>query len=139
MGIKEDLYEQYDDVFFHAVMSEVAKKEGKRLIEENERLKADPSSALPEAVYKRGLKTIRRAFRGKGTGTEGRKAGRIIYRAAVVIVILILALAIAVVAFPELKEKATSQFMNTFETHTDFVFNTGNAGNGSGQRLQASV
>ena len=116
MGIKEDLYEQYDDVFFHAVMSEVAKKEGKRLIAENERLKADPSFTLPEAVYKRGLKTIRRAFRGKRT------AGRIIYRVAVILCVLILLVVMVFALYPDLRANIANAFMHEFETHSDFIF-----------------
>ena len=122
MGIKKNLYEQYDDVFFKALMSDVAKEEGKRLIEENERLKADPSFEMPETVYRRGLQTIRRAFREKAKKTAGRKAGRIIYRVAVVICVLVLLAVIAFALFPDLKANIANAFMHEYETHTDFMF-----------------
>jgi len=122
MGIKEDFYEQYDDLVFKAMMSEVAKEEGKRLIAENERLKSDPEFEMPETVYKNGLKTIRKTFREKATKTAGRKAGRIIYRVAVVIMILVLLTAVAFAAFPDLRAEFFNMFLNIYETHTDFSF-----------------
>ena len=122
MGIKKNLYEQYDDVFFKALMSDVAKEEGKRLIEENERLKADPSFEMPEPVYRHGLQTIRRAFRKEVRDTKTRKAGRLIYRIAAVIIVLMLLTAIVFAAFPDLRAELLNTFLNIYETHTDFTF-----------------
>ena len=122
MGIKEDLYERYDNVLFNALMSEVAKEEGKRLIEENERLKADPSFNVSERYYKHGLQTIRRAFRKEVRDTKTRKAGRLIYRIAAVIIVLILLTAVVFAAFPDLRAKVFNTFMHEYETHTDFIF-----------------
>lgn len=137
MGIKEDLYERYDDVLFNALMSEVAKEEGKRLIEENERLKADPSFEIPEPVYRHGLQTIRRAFREKAKKTAGRKVGRIIFRVAVVIMILVLLTAIVFAAFPDLRAELLNTFLNVYETHTDFTFTA--EGNETNDDLQITT
>lgn len=124
MGIKEDLYEQYDDILFKAVMLQVANEEGRRLISENERLKADPSFAVPTEVYKHGLGTIRRAFRKGTREAKTKKMGKLIYRVAGVILVLFLLTCVAFAAFPDLRVKFLNVFMHEYETHTEFMYQT---------------
>ncbi len=49
---------QLEETIFAQMMEEVAKEEGRRALEENERLKNDESFAVPESVYLKGLATI---------------------------------------------------------------------------------
>lgn len=58
-----DKYEQYEDALFALLMDQAAEAEGRRLMEENERLKQDPAAAVPEEARRRCLEAIDRAYR----------------------------------------------------------------------------
>ena len=58
-----DKYEQYEDALFALLMDQAAESEGRRLMEENERLKQDPAAAVPEEARRRCLEAIDRAYR----------------------------------------------------------------------------
>ena len=58
MNRREDLSEQLEETIFAQMMEEVAKEEGRRALEENERLKNDDNFVVPESVYLKGLATI---------------------------------------------------------------------------------
>ena len=47
MTKREQLIEQYEDALFALLMDSVAEEEGKKAIELNERLKADPEAEVP--------------------------------------------------------------------------------------------
>ena len=51
-----------EDMLFMQLMEQVIKEEGKLLLEENERLKSDPSAAIPEEVDRRMLDFIESGF-----------------------------------------------------------------------------
>lgn len=126
MDIKKDLYEQYDEILFKTLMSEVAKQEGKRLIEENERLKTDSSFEMPMDIYKHGLQTIQRAFRSKLRGYKFKAGKRIMYRFVSVVFVVVLFLVIACAAFPNLKATIFNTFLDIYETHFSFSFKESN-------------
>ena len=48
-----------EEILFEQLMKKAAEEEGKRLLEENERLKADPSAAVPEEVNQRMIDCLR--------------------------------------------------------------------------------
>ena len=50
--------EDLEDEIFREAMQEVAAEEGRRAIEENERLKADPELAMPEETHKRMMEFL---------------------------------------------------------------------------------
>ena len=56
MTKREQLIEQYEDALFALLMDSVAEEEGKKAIELNERLKADPEAEVP-----RGAAAMRKA------------------------------------------------------------------------------
>ena len=62
MKSRKDLMEQYEDAMFSVMMDEIMSEEGRELLKENERLKADPDFVIPEEVDRRSLKTIARYF-----------------------------------------------------------------------------
>lgn len=72
MNHREELRERYEDALFALLMDEIAEKEGALAREENERLKNDPSAAVPEDVDRRCLQTIRRHFAKQKARTAGR-------------------------------------------------------------------
>lgn len=62
MKTREQLQEEYEAALFALMMDYMAQAEGKRLREENERLKNDPAAQIPESLDQRCLQTIQRAF-----------------------------------------------------------------------------
>ena len=65
MTKREQLIEQYEDALFALLMDSVAEEEGKKAIELNERLKADPEAEVPAEVRRRCEKLIRHEFNRK--------------------------------------------------------------------------
>lgn len=63
MHEQEKLYEQYEDAVFALLMDKVAEENGKKLLQQNEELLADPYAAVPETLSKRCLRTIKKAYR----------------------------------------------------------------------------
>ncbi|WP_312612129.1 DUF4367 domain-containing protein [Oscillibacter sp.] len=72
MTRQEQLRERYEDALFALMMEKVAISEGKKALEENERLKNDPAAEVPEAVSRRCQQMIRQHFAAKAA----RKAGK---------------------------------------------------------------
>lgn len=72
MTRREELQDRYEDALFALLMNEIADTEGAMALEENERLKNDPTAAVPEDMDKRCLQTIRRHFAKQRVHTAGR-------------------------------------------------------------------
>ena len=66
MNRRDELRERYEDALFAFLMEDVIETEGKKMLEENERLKQDPLAAVPEAVDYRCIQTIKRGFAKQG-------------------------------------------------------------------------
>lgn len=77
MTRREQLQERYEDALFALLMDEVASLQGKKALEENERLKNDPSAEVPEETTKRCMRAIRSHF----TLQKARAAGRLTVKA----------------------------------------------------------
>ena len=63
MDENERLYERYEDAVFALLMDRVAEENGKKLLQQNEELLADPDVAVPETLSTRCLRTIEKAYR----------------------------------------------------------------------------
>lgn len=83
MTNREKLRENYEDSVLALLMDEFAESEGKRFIEENERLRQDPSAAVPEDVERRALQLINREFAKKDRAHTGKKLLRFLARIAI--------------------------------------------------------
>lgn len=122
MTRREELQERYEDALFALMMDEVATAEGKKALEENERLKNDPDAAVPEDVSKRCLKTIRRHFaqqRAKAVGRFTVKAFRNIALVAGICSILFTA---AFAVSEPLRVNTMNLVVQVFGESTDFQF-----------------
>lgn len=62
---REQLLENYENAFFAILMNDIAEKEGRKPLEENEELKNSSDFEIPNAIHEHSLKTIRKAFRKK--------------------------------------------------------------------------
>jgi anti-sigma factor RsiW len=81
----DELMERYEDALFALLTDEMASAEGKRLHEENERLKSDPHFALPEGLSARMEEAIRKAYSDPGKKKLVSAMKRMLARAAVFI------------------------------------------------------
>ena len=95
MTNREKLKENYEDAAFALLMDELAESEGARYIEENERLRQDPSAAVPEEFEKSALQFIDREFSRRSKVHTGQKALRFVLRVAIAAVIAVLLFGIA--------------------------------------------
>ena len=87
MTNREKLRENYEDSVLALLMDEFAESEGKRYIEENERLRQDPSATVPEDVERRALQFINREFAKKNRAYTGGKLLRFLGRMAIAAII----------------------------------------------------
>ncbi len=117
---REELQEQYEDALFALLMDDYIEEEGKRLQEENERLKNDPSAAVPEEARQRCLKTIRRELARMDRRTAGRAALRVLKKTAVVTVICMFLFTTAFAMNPEFRAGTLNLFMEVTEQYTMF-------------------
>lgn len=122
MTREEQLMQEYEDVTFRILMDRVAQSEGKKALEENERLLADPAAAVPEAVERRAHKTIQRMFdqhKKEHTHHSLRKAWKIAVIAAIFLALMV---TVVFAASPAIRAKTYNMVKNVYETHTDFTF-----------------
>lgn len=118
MTRRDKLQENYEDALFALLMDEVAEREGQRYLEENERLKKDPDSAVPEELDRRCLKLIRQTFAKDRRRAAGLTAYRVFRQAAMVIVIGMLLFATAFAAFPEVRIKTLNLIIEVSDIAT---------------------
>lgn len=100
MTNRENLQENYEDSLFALLMDDFARQEGERLLQENEALKKDPAAAVPEAVTRHCLQTIRRELFRRRHGISARRAGRALRRFAVAAVLVVALFTAAFAASP---------------------------------------
>lgn len=131
MTRKEELRDNYEDALFALLMESVMEEEGKKLLQENERLKADPEFEVPEEASRRCVKAIKKAFAKK----NGKAAGKVIYRTfskvAVVAVLCGLLFTAAYAAIPDVRVKTLNLLIETSDVATRLTI----AGEGSAANM----
>ena len=131
MTRKEKLRDNYEDALFALLMESVMEEEGKKLLQENERLKADPEFEVPEEASRRCVKAIKKAFAKK----NGKAAGKVIYRTfskvAVVAVLCGLLFTAAYAAIPDVRVKTLNLLIETSDVATRLTI----AGEGSAANM----
>ena len=108
MSRTEQLYESYEDALFALLMDKVAKAEGARLLEENERLQNDPNAAVPEHIDKACMDTIRRTFEQQKRKRRAHSFGKLLRHVAVAVIIMLALFMAAYAAFPEVRARTLS-------------------------------
>lgn len=121
MNRRDELRERYEDALFAFLMEDVIETEGKKMLEENERLKQDPLAAVPEAVDYRCIQTIKRGFAKERRHTVGRITYRVLNRVAMIAVMCALLFVTAFAASSEIRSKTINlliEVSDTFSTLT---------------------
>lgn len=122
MTRREELQERYEDALFALMMDEVATSEGKKALEENERLKNDPDAAVPEEVSRRCRKTIRRHFAKQRAATAGRFTVKAFRNVALVAGICSILFTAAFAASEPLRVNTMNLVVQVFGDRTNFQF-----------------
>lgn len=122
MTREEQLMQEYEDLTFKILMDRVSQAEGARLLEENERLLADPAAAVPESVQRRTEKTIQDAFDGRKKEFVHRSLRRALKVAVIAAILLATTATVVFAVSPTARAKMKNTIRNAYETHTDFNY-----------------
>lgn len=122
MTREEQLMQEYEDLTFKILMDRVSQAEGARLLEENERLLADPAAAVPESVQRRTEKTIQDAFDGRKKEFVHRSLCRALKVAVIAAILLATTATVVFAVSPTARAKMKNTIRNVYETHTDFNY-----------------
>ena len=120
MNENERLYEQYEDALFVLLMNKVAEETGKELMQKNEELLADPNAAVPEALSKRCLRTIEKAYRKSQWKAAAKKVTRALNRVALWILVPLFLFGTAFAASETVRVKTLNFLMTTLNIGTEF-------------------
>lgn len=128
MHEQEKLYEQYEDAVFALLMDKVAEENGKKLLQQNEELLADPDAAVPETLSKRCLRTIEKAYRKSQWKAAAKKVTRALNRVALWILVPLFLFGTAFAASETVRVKTLNFLITNFEFGTEFrIENTASA------------
>lgn len=116
---REELYEQCEDAIFALLMEDFIEEEGRRLLEKNKALKADPTAAVPELSYRKGLKSIQRSFGAQRRRRAGKTAYRVINKVAMIALIAGLLFSTAFAASPTLRRETLNFVISITEGAAD--------------------
>ena len=120
MHEQEKLYEQYEDAVFALLMDKVAEENGKKLLQQNEELLADPNTAVPETLSKRCLRTIKKAYRKSQWKAAAKKVTRALNRVALWILVPLFLFGTAFAASETVRVKTLNFLITNFEFGTEF-------------------
>lgn len=122
MTHRDTLYANYEDALFALMMDSVVQSEGKRLLAEKERLEQDPDAALSEALQRRCMKTIDRAFAKQKRRAAGRTAKKAFKLLPLVAVIIAAMAVLAYAAFPEFRADVLNLLLRNNTSSIDWSF-----------------
>lgn len=120
MTRREMLMEQYENALFALLMDEVAESEGRKAIEENERLKERGEPVISDTSRQRCIKTIARKTTQQDVKRYGRAASRVITKVAVVALVAMLLFTTAFASSENFRIKALNFVIDTFDDRTKF-------------------
>lgn len=125
MSRQDKILAQYEESLFTLLMSESAEWEGRRLLEEAERLNRDPAAEVPEAVSERCRRTLRREFSRKGAAKFRRSLGRGLKAALAAACAASLLFTAAFAVSEEVRTYAVKLFIEIKDYCTSFSFTSG--------------
>lgn len=124
MERRDILQERYEDALFALLMDEVAKNEGIRGLEENERLKHDPKFQFPEELDRRCKRTIRKSFTKQTAWRVGRFTFRSLKKITMIVGIAAMLFTSAFATSETVRVNTLNLVIEVFEGGTNFYFET---------------
>lgn len=122
MTRRERLVEQYEDALFSLIMDEVAETEGRKAIEENQRLKESGEVVIPEELNRLCKQTIRRKTAGKHLKRYGKGFGKVLNKVAIVALMALLLFTTAFATSESFRAKTLNFVMEVFDDRTEIKF-----------------
>lgn len=121
MTRREMLREQYEDALFALLMDEVAEAEGKKALEENQRLRDSGEVVIPEATHRRCLRTIARKTAQQKAKRWGRAASKVVSKVAVVALVGMLTFTTVFAASEEFRVRTLNFIIEIFDDRTEIM------------------
>ncbi len=122
MTRREQLQDQFEDARFALLMDNLAWQEGERLLEENERLKHDPSADVPAEVTERCLKVINREFAKRNARKAGRISWNVFKRLVIAACVSMLLFSVAFAASETVRVNTLNLLIDVCDRYTDYRF-----------------
>lgn len=122
MNRRERLQDRYEDALFALLMDDIATMESKKAEEENERLKNDPSAAVPEDLDRRCMQLIRRHFAKQKARAAGRFTMKAMKKVALAAGIAAILFTTAFATSEAVRVRTLNLMIEVFETNTEFRF-----------------
>ena len=119
MTRREMLMEEYENALFALLMDEVAESEGRKAIEENERLKERGEPVISDTSRQRCMKTIARKTTQQDVKRYGRVASRVITKVAVAVLVAMLLFTMAFASSEDFRIKTLNFVIDTFDDRTE--------------------
>ena len=116
------LQDNYEDALFALLMDELAEKEGERLMQENERLLQDPSTAVPAESERRMLQVIERETAKHAHRRSSGKILHILGRFAIGALIAVLLFGSAFALSPSFRASTLNLLMQIDDKFTSWQF-----------------
>lgn len=120
MTNRERIEENYEDALFAMWMNDFARRRGEQLLEENERLKNDPESAVPETLQRKNLNLIYRELRRNSQHFAFKKVGKVFLQFAATVAIMAALFGAAYALSPEFRAGTLNVLMDLDERAASF-------------------
>ena len=122
MDRQDKLRERYEDDLLALLMDSLLEEEGQALLEEIERLNADPDAAIPAGLDKKCRALLQSAFPDKPIKKPKWMTGKILKRVLIAAVLAATMLVTAYAAVPEFRVGVLNLFLEIKEYGTYFFF-----------------
>ena len=122
MTRRERLVEQYEDALFSLIMDEVAEAEGRKAIEENQRLKESGEVVIPEELNRRCKQTILRKTAKNHLRRYRKGFGKALNKVAIVALMTLLLFTTAFATSESFRAKTLNFVMEAFVDRTEIKF-----------------
>lgn len=119
MTRREMLMERYEDALFALLMNEVAEAEGRKALEENQRLCDSGEMVIPEAVHRRCLRTIARKTAQKDVRRFGRALSKAASKVAIIALVGMLTFTTVFAASEDFRVRMLNFIIETFDDRTE--------------------
>ena len=123
----ERLREQYEDRFFALWMDQAASVKGRELLEENARLRNDPTKAVPLEIERACLQTIHQAARNQNQRKTKKRITRILRGTAIAACTVILLFTMAFAVSAKFRVNTLNYLIEHHDGFTKYLF-AGNRG-----------
>lgn len=117
------LLQIFEDEYFKIMIQEMVEEDGKRLLEESQRLNDDSSLVVPETLRKKCLTEINKGMKAERKYVWGRRLRKGFVRAAVAIFICMSILTISFAASQTFRAATLNLLITLFGDHSEISYN----------------